>query len=64
MGNFRHYPDDGIVEFRYEDDIEYLVVTEKDWDEGMIVGFYTHYYSVARQYCNEHSNENFIITLV
>jgi len=64
MANFSHYPDDGIVELRYEDDIEYLIVAKKDWDEGRIFGFSTHYYSVARQYCNEHSDKEFIITLI
>ena len=29
MSNVRFYPDEGIKEFRFEEDIEYLVVSEE-----------------------------------
>ena len=61
MSNFRHYPDDGIVDFRYDDDIEYIVISEKDWEEGFFFGFTSTSYSVARQYAIEHPEKNWII---
>lgn len=64
MPNFRHYPDEGIIEFRDEDDIEYIVVSEEDWDQNIISGFSTHYYSIACQYAREHANDNWVITCI
>lgn len=64
MSNYRHYPDDGIVNFRDEEDIEYLVVNEKDWEMNIIYGFSTHYYSLARLYACQHSEDNWVITCI
>lgn len=64
MSNFRHYPDEGIAEFRYDDDIEYLVVNEKDWENNIIFGFSTTSYAVACQYAREHSDANWVITCI
>lgn len=64
MSNFRLYPDEGIAEFRYDDDIEYLVVNEKDWEQNIIFGFSTHYYSVACQYAREHADDNWVICCI
>ena len=61
MSNFRHYPDDGIKEFRFEDDIEYLVVSEKYWENNIIFGISTTSYSVACAYAREHSETNWVI---
>lgn len=62
MSNFRHYPDDRIVEFRYDDDnMEYIVISEEDWNQGILWGFASSYYSVARQYAIEHPEKNWII---
>lgn len=64
MSNYRHYPDDGIVNFRDEEDIEYLVVNEKDWEQNIIFGFSSTSYSVACQYAREHKEDNWVITCV
>lgn len=64
MSNFRLYPDEGIAEFRYDDDIEYLVVNEKDWENNIIFGFSTTSYSVACQYAREHNDSNWVITCI
>ena len=61
MSNYRHYPNDSIIEDRYDDDIEYLVVNEKDWEQNIIFGFSTTSYSIARAYAREHSDENWVI---
>lgn len=64
MSNFRLYPDEGIAEFRYDDDIEYLVVNEKDWENNIIFGFSTTSYSVACQYAREHNDANWVIICI
>ena len=64
MSNFRLYPDEGIAEFRYDDDVEYLVVNEKDWENNIIFGFSTTSYSVACQYAREHNDSNWVITCI
>lgn len=62
MSNFRYYPDESIVEDRYDEDVVYLVVSEKNWEEGVVFGFSTSYYSVAMQYVREHSDSNWVVT--
>lgn len=62
MSNFRYYPNECIVEDRYDEDVVYLVVSEKDWEEGAIFGFSTSSYSVAMQYVREHSDSNWVVT--
>lgn len=64
MSNLRHYPDDSIKEFRFDDDIEYLVVSEKDWEEGRIYGFSSTSYSVACQYAYEHKDINWVLCCI
>lgn len=64
MSNVRFYPDEGIKNFRFEDDIEYLVVSEKNWEEGVIYGFSSTSYGVACQYAYQHSNTNWVICCI
>ena len=64
MSNYRHYPDESIAEFRYDDDVEYLVVNEKDWEQNIIVGFSSTSYGIACLYAREHADENWVITLI
>lgn len=64
MSNFRLYPDEGIAEFRYDDDVEYLVVNEKDWEQNIIFGFSSTSYSIACQYAREHKDENWVICCI
>ena len=61
MSNIRYYPDEGIIDERYDEDIVYLVISEEDWNKGRFFGFSTSYYSVAMQYVNEHSDSNWVI---
>ena len=64
MSNFRLYPDEGIAEFRYDDDVEYLVENEKDWEQNIIFGFSSTSYSIACQYAREHADDNWVITCI
>lgn len=64
MPNFRHYPDEGIKEFRFDDDIEYLVVKEENWKNNVIFGFSTTSYSLACAYAREHSDTNWVICCI
>ena len=64
MTNFRHFPDEGIKEFRFEEDIEYIVVKEEDWQNNIIYGFTSTSYWVARQYINEHPDTNWVLACI
>lgn len=64
MPNYRFYPDESIAEFRYDDDVEYLVVNEKDWEQNIIFGFSSTSYGIACLYAREHADENWVITLI
>lgn len=64
MSNVRFYPDEDIKEFRFDDDVEYLVVSEENWKSGVVFGFSTHYYSEACMYAKDHKDTNWIITLI
>jgi len=62
--NFRLYPDEGIEDFRFDEDVEYLVVNEKDWEQNIIFGFSTTSYAIARIYAREHKDDNWVITCI
>lgn len=64
MSNIHFYPSEAILkEARYDDDVVYLVISEKDWNDNVFFGFSTPYYSIACQYAREHSDTNWVITL-
>lgn len=61
--NVTFYPE-GIENERYEEDMEdvnWLVVSEKDWEDNFIVGK-SFSFSVACLYACEHPDTNFVIT--
>jgi len=63
MSNIRFYPDkNSVIETRDEDDVVYLVISEKNWNDDVFFGFSTSYYSIAYQYACKHSDTNWIIT--
>lgn len=65
MSNVTFYPDEfSVVDARDDEDVEYLVVSKKDWDEGIVFGFSTRYYSIAQIYVREHSDQEWVITCV
>lgn len=59
--NVRFYPQ-GLENERYEEDMEWLVVTKKDWDQNIIFGKSFSEFSVACQYAREHSDTDFVLT--
>lgn len=63
MSNVRFYPDEGIKEFRFEEDVEYLVVSEEDWKNGKYFGFSSTSFGVACQYAYQHKDTDWIIFL-
>ena len=63
MSNVRFYPDENsVIETRDEDDVVYLVISEKDWNDNLFFGFSASYYSIACQYARKHSDTNWVIT--
>lgn len=59
--NVRFYPE-GLENERYEEDMVWLVVTKKDWDQNIIFGKSFSEFGVACLYAKEHSDTDFIIT--
>ena len=64
MSNVRFYPDEGIKEFRFDEDIEYLVVSEENWEKNVIFGFSSTSFAVACQYAYQHGDTNWVITVI
>lgn len=63
MSNVRFYPDESIKEFRFEEDVEYLVVNEEDWKRGRYFGSSFTSFGTACQYAYQHEDTNWIIFL-
>lgn len=59
--NVRFSPE-GLENDRYEEDMVWLVVTKKDWDQNIIFGKSFSEFGVACLYAREHSDTDFIIT--
>ena len=59
--NVRFSPE-GLENDRYEEDMVWLVVTEKDWDQNIIIGKSFSEFGVACLYAREHSDTDFVIT--
>jgi len=59
--NYRLFPEN-LMDFRYDEDIEWLVVSSSDWDLNIIVGPAFSTFSVAAAYCAENPSTNFVIT--
>ena len=53
-----------LPNYRYEEDLVWLMVTEKNWNDGVIFGKSFNYFSVAMAYAHEHNDQNFVVTLV
>lgn len=63
MSNVRFYPDESIKEFRFEEDVQYLVVSEENWKKGVYFGLSFTSFGVACQYAYQHKDTNWIIFL-
>ena len=61
--NYKLFPEN-IADFRYEKGIQYMVVTEKNFNDGIMIGYISSFFSVAIQYCSAHPNNNFVITIL
>ena len=59
--NVRFSPE-GLENDRYEEDMVWLVVTKKDWDQNIIFGKSFSEFGVACLYAREHSDTDFVIT--
>jgi len=59
--NVRFSPE-GLENDRYEEDMVWLVVTKKDWDQNIIFGKSFSEFGVACLYAGEHSDTDFVIT--
>lgn len=59
--NVRFSPE-GLENDRYEEDMVWLVVTKKDWDQNIIFGKSFSSFGVACLYAEEHSDTDFVIT--
>lgn len=61
--NFTFSPEN-LVNDRYDEDLVWLVVDKKDWDQNIVFGKSFSSYSVACAYAREHSDKEFVITCV
>lgn len=59
--NVRFSPE-GLENDRYEEDMVWLVVTKKDWDQNIIFGKSFSEFNIACLYAMEHSDTDFVIT--
>lgn len=63
LDNLTFYPE-GLPNWRYEEDTEWLVCKQEDWDKGLFFGKTFSEFSVAIAYCQEHSDKNFVMAEV
>lgn len=61
--NYKLFPEN-IADFRDEKGIQYMVVTEKNFNNGAMIGCVSSFFSVAIQYCSAYPNDNFVITIL
>ncbi len=61
--NFTFSPENA-PDFRYEEDLTWLVVEKEEWDLGGVFGKSFSSFSVACLYALEHKDKEFVITLV
>lgn len=59
--NYTFFPEN-LVDFRYDENITWLVTDRRDWDNNIISGLTFSSFSVATAYCRENPSINFIIT--
>lgn len=59
--NVRFSPE-GLENDRYEEDMVWLVVTKKNWDQNIIFGKSFSEFGIACLYAEEHSDIDFVIT--
>ena len=61
--NYTFFPEN-LVNFRYDEDITWLVVPQQDWKNNIVSGVTFSSFSVATAYCRENLSMNFVITEV
>ena len=61
--NYKLFPAN-LMDFKYDEDIEWLVVTSRDWDANIIAGKCFSAFSVAAAYCIKNPFIDFVITIV
>jgi len=59
--NYKLFPAN-LMDFRYDEDIEWLVVISNNWDANIIVGPAFSTFFVAAAYCTENPSIDFVIT--
>lgn len=61
--NYTFFPEN-LADFRYDENITFLVVDQRDWKNNIISGSIFSSFSVAIAYCKENPSANFVITEV
>lgn len=52
-----------VANFRYEEDLVWIVIKKKDFDNGLFFGKTFSYFSVACQYAREYPDTEWVISL-